>query len=69
MSEKKTETVKLSHHRVVMHLHKGGLHRALGISEDKEIPKEMVEKATHSTNPHVAAMAHLAQTMESWHKK
>lgn len=67
MADKKMETVKLSHHRVVMHLHKGGLHRALGIPENETIPKEKVEAATHSKNPHVAKMAHLAQTMESWH--
>lgn len=61
------ENVHLSHHRVVMHLHKGGLHRALGIPEDQDIPKDRVAAATHSTNPHVAAMAHLAQTMAKWH--
>jgi len=32
------ETVKLSHHRVVMHLNKGGLHRALGVPEGETIP-------------------------------
>lgn len=68
MSDKKEETVKLSHHRIVMHLHKGGLHRALGYKEDETIPKEEIEKATHSNNSHVAKMANLAQTMESWHK-
>jgi hypothetical protein len=61
------DTVKLSHHRVVMHLHKGGLHRALGIPEGTDIPKERVEEATHSKTPHIAAMAHLAQTMGKWH--
>lgn len=69
MAEKKNETVKLSNHRVVMHLHKGGLHRALGYKEGETIPKEKIEAATHSKNEHVAKMAHLAQTMESWHKK
>jgi len=63
------ETVKLSHHRVVMHLHKGGLHRALGVPEGTDIPKERVEAATHSSNSHIAAMANLAQTMGKWHKK
>ena len=65
----KKETVKLSHHRVVMHLHKGGLHRALGVPEGTEIPKERVEAATHSKNEHVAKMANLAQTMGKWHHK
>ena len=69
MTEHKTEKVELSHHRVVMHLHKGGLHRALGVPEGTEIPKERIEAATHSKNEHVAKMAHLAQTMASWKKK
>lgn len=64
----KMENVKLSHHRVVMHLHKGGLHRALGIDQDKEIPKERIEEAMHSKNEHVAKMANLAHTMGEWHK-
>ena len=67
--EKKNETVKLSHHRVVMHLHKNGLHNALGIKPGEKIPEERVEAATHSKNEHVAKMAHLAQTMEGWHHK
>jgi hypothetical protein len=67
MSDKKTETVHLSKHRVVMHLHKNGLHNALGISPDKDIPKERVEAATHSTNEHVREMAQLAQNMSHWH--
>jgi hypothetical protein len=46
MADKNKETVKLSQHRVVMHLHKGGLHRALGIPEDQTIPKERIEAAT-----------------------
>jgi len=69
MADKNKETVKLSQHRVVMHLHKGGLHRALGIPENEVIPKEKIEAATHSNNPHVAAMARLAHTMGEWHKK
>lgn len=65
MSEKK-ETVHLSKHRVVMHLNRGGLHRALGVPESETIPKDKVEAAAHSSNPHVAAMAHLAQNMSHW---
>jgi hypothetical protein len=62
-----TDTVKLSKHRVVMHLNKGGLHRALGIPEGEVIPKEKIEQAKNSKNPHVRAMANLAHTMEGWH--
>jgi hypothetical protein len=62
------ETVKLSHHRVVMHLHKGGLHRALGVPEGTDIPKEKIEAAKNSSNAHVAKMADLADTMSHWGK-
>lgn len=66
MANEHKETVHLSHHRVMMHLNKGGLHRALGVPEGTDIPKDKIEAATHSTNEHVAKMAHLAQTMASW---
>jgi ribonuclease PH len=62
------EKVELSNHRVVMHLHKGGLHRALGISEDKDIPEERLDTALNSKNEHVRKMASLAKTMKSWKK-
>jgi hypothetical protein len=62
------EKVELSTHRVVMHLNKGGLHRALGISPDKEIPKAKIQAARNSSNPHVAKMADLAHTMAGWKK-
>jgi hypothetical protein len=65
MSDKK-EKVELSHHRVVMHLNKGGLHRALGIAEGTKIPQDRIQAAMHSKNEHVAKMAHLAHTMASW---
>jgi hypothetical protein len=67
MSPKKEETVHLSKHRVVMHLNKGGLHRALGVAEGTKIPKEKIDKAKNSSNKHLAAMANLAHTMEGWH--
>ena len=66
MADKKNETVHLSQHRVIMHLHKGGLHRALGIDQDKEIPEDRLEAATHSSNEHVKRMAVLAKNMKSW---
>ena len=54
-------------YRSLHKLHKGGLHRALGISEDKPIPAERLEAARNSTNAHVAKMANLAHVMKSWH--
>lgn len=62
----KTESVHLSQHRVVMHLHKGGLHRALGVPEGQTIPADKMAEAKNSSNPHVKAMANLAHTMEGW---
>jgi hypothetical protein len=62
------ENVKLSHHRVVMHLHKGGLHRALGIPEGDKIPEDKIQAAMNSKNEHVAKMASLAHTMAGWKK-
>lgn len=56
----------ISLHRALHHLNHGGLHRALGISEDKTIPKARLEAAKNSNNPHVRAMAHFADTMEHW---
>lgn len=47
-------------------LHKGGLHRALGIPEDQPIPLEKKEKAAHSSNKHIAAMGRLAVAMHGW---
>jgi hypothetical protein len=66
MAEKKTETVHLSNHRVVMHLAKGGLHRALKVPEGEDIPEDKLEAASHSSNEHLKRMADLAKTMKSW---
>ena len=61
------ETVKLSKHRVVMHLAKGGLHKALHVPEGEKIPEDKLEAATNSSNPHVKSMAVLAKNMKGWH--
>jgi len=60
---------KHSLYRAIHHLRKGGLHRALGVSEDETIPKEKIEAATHSSNKHVAHMANFAQTLSGLKKK
>jgi ribonuclease PH len=64
--EKKKETVRLSTHRVVMHLNKGGLHRALGVPEGTDIPEDKLSHAMNSKNEHLKRMAELAKTMKSW---
>lgn len=58
----------ISFHRAMHHLHHGGLHRALGIPEDQDIPKDRIAAAKGSTNPHVKVMATLAQNMSHWGK-
>lgn len=40
--------------------HKGDLHRALGIPQDKPIPEKRIVEATHSSNAHVRQMANFA---------
>ena len=60
------EDVHLSHHRVVMHLNKGGLHRALHVPEGEKIPEEKLSSARNSSNEHVKKMAELAHTMAGW---
>jgi hypothetical protein len=61
VGEKKVKNPSL--YRAMHHLHKGGLHRALGVAEGTDIPKEKIQAATHSENSHIAAMAHTAKTM------
>lgn len=46
--------------------HKGKLHRELGISEDKPIPKARLRAAKHSRNRAVRDDAIRAETMEHW---
>lgn len=55
-------------HRALSHLNKGGLHRALGVPEDKPIPADKLASARNSDNPHVKKMAEFAHTMEGWKK-
>lgn len=56
-----------AHFSRAMHkLHEGGLHRALGISEDEPIPMEKKQEAANSDNPHTAAMGRMAVAMHGW---
>lgn len=64
--EKKAKNPSL--YRAMHHLRKGGLHRALGIPEDKPIPTERLEKARNSNNEHVRKMAEFAHTMKGFKK-
>ena len=41
-------------------MHKGALHRALGVPEGKKIPAKKMAAAAHSKSPHVRKMVGLA---------
>ena len=47
--------------KVASHMHKGALHRALGVPEGHKIPPSLMAKARRSKNPHVRKMAGLAK--------
>ena len=65
-----TPEEKAHFHRAMSHLNTGGLHRHLGIDEDKPIPMAKKQEAANSSNPHVAAMGRMAVAMHGWnHKK
>lgn len=49
-------------------IHKGALHRALGVPEGKKIPAGMLTSALHSKNAHVRAMARSAKGLKAMGK-
>ena len=53
-------------HRALASMHKGGLHRALGVAPGEKIPADKLASARNSDNPHIQHMANLAHTMEGW---
>ena len=53
-------------YRALHHLRKGGLHKALGVPEDKPIPAEKLEAAKNSKSSHVRHMANFAATMKGF---
>ena len=61
-----TPEEKAHFHRSMSSLHTGGLHRALGVSEDKPLSMEQKKHAAASSNPHMAAMGRLAVAMHGW---
>lgn len=57
---------KAHFHRAMSKIHEGGLHESLGISKSKTIPMSKKIEASHSKNPHKAAMGRLAIAMSKW---
>ncbi len=46
-------------------IHKGGLHKSLGIPMGKKIPVKAIKKAEHSSNPKERKQARLAETFRA----
>lgn len=65
---KKVEVVDLGK-KGSFDVHKGKLHRALGIPEGKPIPQERLEEALNSKDPEIRRMARSARGLESMRKK
>ena len=61
-----TPEEKVHFARSMNSLNAGGLHRNLGISEDKPIPLSKKKEAAGSSNKHVAAMGRMALAMHGW---
>ena len=53
-------------YRAIHHLRRGGLHRALGISEGSSIPSEKLEVHPNDSE-HMKHMKNFAKTMKSFH--
>ena len=51
------------------HVHKGALHRALGVPEGEKIPASKMAEARNSSKPHVRAMARSAKGLKAMHHK
>jgi hypothetical protein len=49
--------------------HKGALHEALHVPEDKKIPQRKIKKAEHSKRPTLRKQAQLAETLSHMRKK
>lgn len=49
--------------------HKGALHRALHVPEDKPIPASKLSGAMRSSNPHMKHMAQFAKTAKGFKPK
>ena len=48
---------------------KGALHKTLRVKKDKKIPKEKLEKASHSSNKKTEKRARLAITLGKMNRK
>ena len=49
-----------------LHMHKGALHRELGVPEGEKIPESKIDSAANSSNPKLKRRAEFAKTMAGW---
>lgn len=64
LHSKKTTTVDLGK-AGSFKVHKGALHRALGVKQGQPIPAKKIVKALNSKNPHVRRMAASAKGLRA----
>lgn len=50
-----------------MHMHKGLLHKELGVPSGKKIPEGKLEAAENSRSPKIRRQAHVAETLKRIH--
>jgi hypothetical protein len=62
----KTQTIGLGK-KGSFKVHKGALHRALGVPEGEKIPASKMAKGKASSNPHVRAMVRSAKGLKAMH--
>jgi hypothetical protein len=55
-------------YRALHKLRKGGLHKALGVPQNENIPADKLEEAKNSKSDHVRHMAQFAHTMKGFKK-
>lgn len=65
VKKSKVTVVDLGKKKGSFKIHKGRLHRALGIPEDQTIPKERLRKEIRSKDPEIAKMARSAIGLEA----
>ena len=63
---KKTEKVNLGK-KGKFSVHKGALHKALGVPQGQKIPASKLAAASNSKNPHVRRMAASAKGFKAMH--
>jgi hypothetical protein len=67
MAKSKVETVSLGK-KGSFKVHKGALHKALGVPEGQKLGQSKISAALHSKNPRIRRMAASAKGLTAMHK-